>query len=222
MSVRRSFNRFLALPLVRGSVAFLTAMFALNTLLFLVMGVGLVWATMAGRDPGAILRDRTFILGIVGAVELPIFGLSVFLGIWRARQPPIEYYEDVAVAVAPDDEVDEVPMPAPTPQVELVGEETVEAEPFGANPADVVGHADAVARAIAAREREDTSQAQTLGLELPPTDDEIPFITTYLANRDVPCPACRQSLRGVKSNRCPECGYRLTLGRLIADQHTGE
>ena len=218
MSALRSFDRFLAHPLVRGWIAFCLAMLALNTLLLLIMGVVLVWATMAGRDPGAILRDPTFILGVAAAGELPIFGLSVFLGIWRAHRPPIERCQDITEAVAPDDEVDE----APLLHAEVIGEETVDAEPIGANPADIVGHADAVARTIAAREEEEPSQAQPLDLGVPPTDDEIPFITSYLAKRDVPCPACRQNLRGVQSNRCPECGYRLTLGRLIVDQRSDE
>lgn len=220
MSELRSVDRFLAHPLVRGWITFCLAMLYLNTLLFLVMGVGLVWASMTGRDLGATVRDPTFVLGLVAAVELPIFGLSVFLAIWRARRSPIEYDDNVADASAPADEVYEVPLPAPVLDAEAIGVETVLTEPLGAKPEELVGHAEAVARSIAARELEELTQAQPLDLGLPPTDDEIPFITTYLAKRDVPCPACRGSLRGAQSNHCPECGYRLTLGRLIADQRT--
>ncbi len=218
MSELRSVDRFLAHPLVRGWITFCLAMLYLNTLLFLVMGVGLVWASMTGRDLGATARDPTFVLGLVAAVELPIFGLSVFLAIWRARRPPIEDDDDVADASAPADEVYEVPLPAPVLDADAVGVETVITEPLGARPEDLVGHADAVARTIAVREMEELSQAHPPELGIQPTDDEIPFITTYLAERDVPCPACRESLRGAQSNRCPECGYRLTLARLITDQ----
>jgi len=218
MSAPRSLDRFLAHPLVRGWIAFCLAMLALNTLLFLIMGVGLVWASMTGRDLGAILRDPTFVLGVIAAAELPIFGLSVFLAIWRARRSPIERYDDIPDASLHVDEAADAVLPPPPVDAEAVGVDAVIPEPLGAKPADIAGHADAVARAIAVREMEELSKDQPLDMALPPTDEEIPFLTSYLANRDVQCPACRESLRGTQSNHCPQCGYRLTLSRLIADQ----
>jgi hypothetical protein len=40
-------------------------------------------------------------------------------------------------------------------------------------------------------------------------------IATFLASRDVDCPSCRFNLRGLTTNRCPECNtlLQLTLGR---------
>lgn len=42
------------------------------------------------------------------------------------------------------------------------------------------------------------------------------LLTKYLADSEVRCPACRYSLRGCTSDRCPECGRELAL-RIVAD-----
>ena len=34
---------------------------------------------------------------------------------------------------------------------------------------------------------------------------------SFLANHDVPCPACRYNLRSVRIAACPECGHQITL-----------
>lgn len=52
-----------------------------------------------------------------------------------------------------------------------------------------------------------------------PGDDPTPqagadggrLLLDYLAQRDVPCPACRYNLRQLQTDRCPECGNRLRL-----------
>ena len=41
------------------------------------------------------------------------------------------------------------------------------------------------------------------------TDSEL--IKSYLADRDVPCPACGYNLRGVEGSKCPECGKGICL-----------
>lgn len=40
-------------------------------------------------------------------------------------------------------------------------------------------------------------------------------LVTFLATRDVECPSCRFNLRGLTTNRCPECNalLQLTVGR---------
>lgn len=37
------------------------------------------------------------------------------------------------------------------------------------------------------------------------------FLRQYLAERSVACPMCAYELRGLTSDRCPECGERLVL-----------
>jgi hypothetical protein len=39
-----------------------------------------------------------------------------------------------------------------------------------------------------------------------------PALASFLAEHDAPCPLCGYNLRGVESDRCPECGERLELG----------
>jgi|GEM_PF-2175357 len=39
-------------------------------------------------------------------------------------------------------------------------------------------------------------------------------IAAYLADRDLPCPTCTYNLRGISSDRCPECGAHLTIEAL--------
>ncbi|MCA9306859.1 MAG: hypothetical protein KDA16_10020 [Phycisphaerales bacterium] len=42
-------------------------------------------------------------------------------------------------------------------------------------------------------------------------DTERDFLVAYMADRDVGCPNCSYSLRGLKSELCPECGQELTV-----------
>ncbi|GIK18332.1 MAG: hypothetical protein DYG93_12645 [Leptolyngbya sp. PLA2] len=37
------------------------------------------------------------------------------------------------------------------------------------------------------------------------------MLIAFLADRDVPCPRCRYSLRGIAAPKCPECGVVLRL-----------
>jgi hypothetical protein len=46
--------------------------------------------------------------------------------------------------------------------------------------------------------------------ERPDTQD-AQLLSTYLAERDVPCPRCGYNLRALTSGRCPECGDELQL-----------
>lgn len=43
----------------------------------------------------------------------------------------------------------------------------------------------------------------------------------FLAERDMPCPACRYNLRGLQAAACPECGLELRLGVQLAEPATG-
>lgn len=42
-------------------------------------------------------------------------------------------------------------------------------------------------------------------------DDEFNMLTTFLGQRDVPCPGCKYNLRGLTGTRCPECDQELAL-----------
>jgi hypothetical protein len=44
-----------------------------------------------------------------------------------------------------------------------------------------------------------------------PPPDAIAALSTFLADRDAPCPCCGYSLRGLTSDRCPECNESLAL-----------
>ena len=52
----------------------------------------------------------------------------------------------------------------------------------------------------------------------PSPDSDL--LQAYLAGRDAPCPVCGYNLRGLDSQKCPECGARLTL-RIGADVRLG-
>lgn len=43
------------------------------------------------------------------------------------------------------------------------------------------------------------------------------LLTSFLAERDAPCPGCGYNLRGNTDGRCPECGATITLGILNGD-----
>lgn len=40
---------------------------------------------------------------------------------------------------------------------------------------------------------------------------ELDLLPTFLAGRDVACPACGYNLRGLREPRCPECGEAIAL-----------
>ena len=44
----------------------------------------------------------------------------------------------------------------------------------------------------------------------------------YLATRDLPCPGCRYNLRGLISDRCPECNQPLELQVSLAEPRVGQ
>lgn len=46
--------------------------------------------------------------------------------------------------------------------------------------------------------------------EAPPRDGET-WLREFLADRDAPCPGCGYNLRGLRSDRCPECSQELEL-----------
>jgi len=56
--------------------------------------------------------------------------------------------------------------------------------------------------------------ARSSGVQISVPDDAL---VLFLRDRDVACPACRYSLRGIESKRCPECGIELRLQ--IAHRH---
>jgi hypothetical protein len=49
-----------------------------------------------------------------------------------------------------------------------------------------------------------------------PHTDAATRLRDYLANHDALCPYCKYNLRGIRSNRCPECAANLDL-ELIRD-----
>lgn len=46
---------------------------------------------------------------------------------------------------------------------------------------------------------------------IPAHPEADPLLLQFLASRDAICPVCRYDLRGVTTNRCPECGHALAL-----------
>lgn len=50
-----------------------------------------------------------------------------------------------------------------------------------------------------------------------PSDRDNTDLRAYLAERDVACPGCGYNLRGLVSNRCPECHQRVALGVALAE-----
>jgi hypothetical protein len=47
------------------------------------------------------------------------------------------------------------------------------------------------------------------------------MLRAYLAERDEPCPNCGYNLRGLGSERCPECDQRLVLSVQVAEPRMG-
>jgi len=41
-----------------------------------------------------------------------------------------------------------------------------------------------------------------------------PYLISYLAEQDIPCPGCQYNLRGLQQDHCPECGFGFNLGSL--------
>jgi hypothetical protein len=50
-----------------------------------------------------------------------------------------------------------------------------------------------------------------------PTPADTESLVAYLSTRDVPCPGCAYSLRGLKSDHCPECHQQIVLGIALAE-----
>jgi hypothetical protein len=48
-------------------------------------------------------------------------------------------------------------------------------------------------------------------------DAPDPKLIDLLADRDVPCPGCRYNLRGLTTDRCPECNQQLELEIKLAE-----
>lgn len=48
-----------------------------------------------------------------------------------------------------------------------------------------------------------------------------PHLIQYLADRNVPCPACTYNLRGLQSDRCPECNREVVLQIRLAEPRMG-
>ncbi|MFT3687137.1 MAG: hypothetical protein QM783_19810 [Phycisphaerales bacterium] len=48
-----------------------------------------------------------------------------------------------------------------------------------------------------------------------------PHLVAYLADRDLPCPACTYNLRGLQASRCPECNRELELQIRLAEPRLG-
>ncbi len=44
-----------------------------------------------------------------------------------------------------------------------------------------------------------------------PSSDERTLLASYLRDRDVPCPGCGYNLRGITTDRCPECSRAIAL-----------
>ncbi|UCD74501.1 MAG: hypothetical protein JSV91_12025 [Phycisphaerales bacterium] len=47
--------------------------------------------------------------------------------------------------------------------------------------------------------------------EMHTSSDHAGLLRRFLADRDMPCPVCRYNLRGLDSERCPECGAHLDI-----------
>ena len=60
---------------------------------------------------------------------------------------------------------------------------------------------------------------------LMPDGDKVQFeselLKQLLALRDYPCPVCRYNLKGIESDKCPECGASLDISLISADLKLG-
>ncbi len=50
-----------------------------------------------------------------------------------------------------------------------------------------------------------------------PSEAVDPFLVSFLTERDHACPQCDYNLRGLQTNRCPECGEQLVLRINVAE-----
>lgn len=48
-------------------------------------------------------------------------------------------------------------------------------------------------------------------------NQESEFLAAYLQQRDVACPACTYNLRGLATDRCPECHQQLVMSVSLAE-----
>jgi predicted RNA-binding Zn-ribbon protein involved in translation (DUF1610 family) len=49
------------------------------------------------------------------------------------------------------------------------------------------------------------------------SDPDPSLLSTFLTNRDQPCPQCDYNLRNLQGTRCPECGEELVLRVNVAE-----
>lgn len=54
-----------------------------------------------------------------------------------------------------------------------------------------------------------------------PREDAGAELRSYLAERDVACPGCGYNLRGLSTDRCPECNQHLELRVSLAEPRLG-
>jgi hypothetical protein len=54
-----------------------------------------------------------------------------------------------------------------------------------------------------------------------PLDEPPDQLVTFLTERDEPCPGCGYNLRGLTTDRCPECHQRLALRVGLAEPRLG-
>lgn len=55
----------------------------------------------------------------------------------------------------------------------------------------------------------------------PVTDERATLLQQFVADHDVPCPACNYNLRGLNSSSCPECAQPLVLRVALAEPRWG-
>ena len=54
-----------------------------------------------------------------------------------------------------------------------------------------------------------------------PVRSDAEFLVHWLADRDLPCPACGYNLHGLTASACPECGRGLRLGVSLTEPALG-
>ncbi len=67
----------------------------------------------------------------------------------------------------------------------------------------------------------DLVTGQATGEPAPERREADPLLVSFLASRDVRCPACGYNVRGVRAPACPECDEPLELALLGTDRALG-
>lgn len=49
--------------------------------------------------------------------------------------------------------------------------------------------------------------------------EDAKLLARAVADRDMPCPKCSYNVRGIESDKCPECGARLALRLAVGDTY---